>query len=211
MSSAEKMWVLTADMPWTEKLDYFSAMITVAYMLLYATLRIFGVQTPSSANKPLRLLLCLAVGGFVLSHFIYVSSLPRFPYGYHVGVAMVLGSIGNVMWILWSLSFVFKLPSLTLGNGRTIGWPWPYGPSWNPQKSRRPKGAFTPAILTLLTTAAMSLELLDFPPILRSVDAHSLWHLATIPLSMAWWDFLIQDTNDLQALTGNPLSGSSKF
>lgn len=179
-------------------------------MLLYAILRIFGVQTPHAANRPLRLFLCLLVGLFVLSHFIYVSSLPRFPYGYHVGVAMVLGLIGNVMWILWSLSFVVRLPTFRIGD-KTLGWPWPYGPNWNPMKSRRPRGAFTPAILTLLTTAAMSLELLDFPPLLRAIDAHSLWHLATIPLSAAWWDFLIQDTNDLQAHTASPLSGGSKF
>lgn len=187
-------------------------MITIAYMLLYATLRIFGVQTPSSANKPLRLLLCLLVGGFVLSHFIYVTSLPRFPYGYHVGVAMVLGTIGNIFWILWSLSFVVKLPSFTVpGTRLRIGWPWPYGPSWNPLKSKRPQGAFLPAVLTLLTTAAMSLEVLDFPPIVRAIDAHSLWHLATIPLSAAWWGFLAKDTNQLQTLSGSPLSGGPKY
>lgn len=185
-------------------------MITVAYMLLFAVLRIFGVQTPHGANRRVRLLLCVLVGGFVLGHFVYVSSLPRFPYGYHVGVAMVLGSIGNLMWILWSLSFVVKLPTLRVGR-RTLGWPWPYGPSWNPLKGRRPKNAFTPAILTLLTTAAMSLELLDFPPLWRALDAHSLWHLATIPLSAAWWAFLVRDANDLAALTGSPLSGSPKF
>jgi hypothetical protein len=39
----------------------------------------------------------------------------------------------------------------------------------------------------------MSLELLDFPPILRVLDAHAAWHAATIPLALAWWDFLVKD------------------
>jgi hypothetical protein len=48
-------------------------------------------------------------------------------------------------------------------------------------------------VLVALTTAAMSLELLDFPPLARALDAHALWHLATIPLGLAWWDFMIRD------------------
>ncbi|CAO0789223.1 unnamed protein product [Mucor circinelloides] len=41
---------------------------------------------------------------------------------------------------------------------------------------------------------AMCLELFDFPPLFRVFDAHSLWHLSTIPLSIVWYKFLLQDT-----------------
>lgn len=44
-----------------------------------------------------------------------------------------------------------------------------------------------------LTIAAMSLEVLDFAPLGRIIDAHSLWHAATIPLGEAWWRFLETD------------------
>ena len=40
------------------------------------------------------------------------------------------------------------------------------------------------------------LELFDFPPWWRVVDAHSLWHLATAPLAVLWYDFLINDAID---------------
>lgn len=33
---------------------------------------------------------------------------------------------------------------------------------------------------------AMSLELLDFPPIGGYIDAHSLWHLGTV-IPTVWW------------------------
>lgn len=47
-----------------------------------------------------------------------------------------------------------------------------------------------------LTMAAMSLELLDFPAIGRVLDAHALWHAATIPISSLWYKFLIKDALD---------------
>lgn len=37
---------------------------------------------------------------------------------------------------------------------------------------------------------AGSLEIYDFPPIWDAFDAHSLWHLATIPITLLWWRFL---------------------
>jgi hypothetical protein len=40
----------------------------------------------------------------------------------------------------------------------------------------------------------MSLELLDFPPIWRVFDAHSLWHMVTIPIVRMHWDFAIEDS-----------------
>jgi hypothetical protein len=44
--------------------------------------------------------------------------------------------------------------------------------------------------------AATSLELFDFPPWHRTIDAHSLWHLSTAPLVFFFYDFLIKDARD---------------
>ena len=33
------------------------------------------------------------------------------------------------------------------------------------------------------------LEIFDFPPLLHHFDAHSLWHAATIPLGMLWYEY----------------------
>lgn len=57
----------------------------------------------------------------------------------------------------------------------------------------------------VLTIAAMALELLDFPPIGRVLDAHAAWHVATIPLAAAWWAFLIPDALEME-VKAKPLS-----
>jgi len=43
---------------------------------------------------------------------------------------------------------------------------------------------------------AMSLELLDFPPWMGMVDAHSLWHLGTVLPTVLWYNFLIRDAQE---------------
>ncbi|KAK9170632.1 hypothetical protein Syun_002772 [Stephania yunnanensis] len=40
---------------------------------------------------------------------------------------------------------------------------------------------------------AMLLEIYDFPPYKGFVDAHALWHAATIPLTYLWWSFIKDD------------------
>jgi len=192
------VWANLADLPWTERLDYFSATVTIGNSLHYAIIRIFGLQGARTHTKllyPVTALVLLVVVG----HFSYVSSLPFFPYGYHVAFAGALGMIGNTLWTMWSVSFKYR-PSIA---GFT--WPAPYpptAPSPSPSLTTAKRGAqqanWTPAILVLLTTLAMSLELLDFPPHARVLDAHSLWHAATIPLAVWWWDFLVKDAREVE-------------
>jgi post-GPI attachment to proteins factor 3 len=50
-------------------------------------------------------------------------------------------------------------------------------------------------------TIAMSLEIFDFAPFWRVIDAHSLWHAATAgiisfnaALVLVYWDFLLVDS-----------------
>ena len=39
----------------------------------------------------------------------------------------------------------------------------------------------------LLAGAFLSLEVLDFPPLFWVLDAHSLWHAGTAPLTLLWY------------------------
>lgn len=39
----------------------------------------------------------------------------------------------------------------------------------------------------ILAAASLLLELNDFPPILYTFDAHSLWHLSTVPLTIIFY------------------------
>uniref|UniRef100_A0A0D3CIY7 Post-GPI attachment to proteins factor 3 n=1 Tax=Brassica oleracea var. oleracea TaxID=109376 RepID=A0A0D3CIY7_BRAOL len=36
-------------------------------------------------------------------------------------------------------------------------------------------------------------EIYDFPPYGSYFDAHSIWHLATVPLTIRWWSFIRDD------------------
>ncbi|KAL0756201.1 hypothetical protein Bca101_093869 [Brassica carinata] len=40
---------------------------------------------------------------------------------------------------------------------------------------------------------AMLLEIYDFPPYGGYFDAHSIWHLATVLLTILWWSFIRDD------------------
>ncbi|KAJ4705837.1 Post-GPI attachment to proteins factor 3 [Melia azedarach] len=40
---------------------------------------------------------------------------------------------------------------------------------------------------------AMLLEIYDFPPYYGFLDAHSLWHATTVPLTYIWWSFIRDD------------------
>lgn len=45
----------------------------------------------------------------------------------------------------------------------------------------------------VLINAALSLEILDFPPLGGLLDAHAMWHLCTIPLTYIWYSFVLAD------------------
>lgn len=132
-----------------------------------------------------------------ISHYTYLLSFPlgSFPYGYHTAFNVGLATVHSLAWVLWSASFYISIPALSLG-GKT--WQFQPYPPQDPSRVKSPSAA-TPLALVVLTTAAMSFELLDFPPILRMLDAHALWHAATIPLAAGWWRFLCTDAINLES------------
>ncbi|OCF75469.1 hypothetical protein I204_04325 [Kwoniella mangroviensis CBS 8886] len=186
------------DTPTTERLDYFSATLTISFTLLYSIIRVFHLRTPLSTSRYLFPISAI-IGFIVLGHFTYLLSFPigSFPYGYHTKFNLVLATIHNVLWISWSLSFKYPYPKMTF-LGTTYTFPRPYPPHDPLTQNPKPKEAQTPFILVILTTLAMSFELLDFSPVFRIIDAHSLWHASTIPLTIAWWHFMVEDTIELE-------------
>ncbi|CAF1931132.1 unnamed protein product [Brassica oleracea] len=55
-------------------------------------------------------------------------------------------------------------------------------------------------VLALVTTHVLYInfykldyEIYDFSPYGGYVDAHSIWHLATVPLTILWWSFIRDD------------------
>ncbi|KAJ7144965.1 Per1-like protein [Mycena crocata] len=183
----------TRDLTVTERLDYFSAALTIFYALYYTVIRLFHIY-PAPRRNRLSLstsepppqtslthkawsLLCILV---YLGHVSYLTLLPRFDYVYNIVFNMIIGLAHNALWLLYSLpasvSILRRFPSRP--------------------KSYRPEFVTEAGIFVALTTAATMLELFDFPPFLRVIDAHSLWHLATAPIAVMWYDFLVQDARD---------------
>ncbi|KAF8071675.1 Per1-like protein [Lyophyllum atratum] len=177
----------TRDLPVTEKLDYFSAALAILYALYYTVVRLFHLYprysrlTLSDASRTTNLaykswsLLCITT---YVAHVSYLSLLPRFDYTYNMAFNLVIGLTHNALWLLYSLpiSLIRRFPSRP--------------------KAYRPDYVGKAAIFVALTTAATALELFDFPPWGRIIDAHALWHLSTAPIALFWYDFLVDDALD---------------
>ncbi|KAG7089598.1 hypothetical protein E1B28_011265 [Marasmius oreades] len=176
----------TRDTPVTEKLDYYSAALTILIALYFTTIRIFHLYSPSprltlrngsrSASPKLKLWTAFCIVLYV-AHVSYLTFLPRFDYTYNVIFNLIIGLTHNALWLIYSLpsslSLIRRFP--------------------NRPKSYRPPFLGSALYLVVLTTAATALELFDFPPVARTIDAHSLWHLCTVPIAIYWYHFLVKD------------------
>ncbi|KAL2257714.1 hypothetical protein VTK26DRAFT_9270 [Humicola hyalothermophila] len=164
-------WLLSAvfhtrDFPLTEQLDYFAAGASVLYGLYYTVVRIFRLDRRAKAGA-LRAWTALCLALYA-AHVAYLK-LWRWDYTYNMAANVVCGAVHAALWSWFSL-----------------------------KRYRQTREAWTawPAMVVVWVSCAMSLELLDFPPIWGSIDAHSLWHLGTIPPAVLFYDFLVKDAQD---------------
>ncbi|KAI6094398.1 Per1-like protein [Pisolithus sp. B1] len=180
----------TRDLPRTEKLDYFSAALAIMYALYLTVIRMLhlypratdGRTQEDTANLRSSMYiawstLCITV---YIAHVTYLSILPRFDYTYNMAFNLALGIAHNLLWLLYSLPRPISLFRR-----------FPYAP-----KTYRPVYGYKAGLFVALTTAATALELFDFPPVGRILDAHALWHLSTAPIAKLWYDFLVEDALD---------------
>lgn len=119
---------------------------------------------------------CFCVGLLLLSVFCgHISYLGffKFDYGYNMKFNVTIGIINLFSWLTWCYMRYRQQPYV-----------------W--------KCAFVTVSLFLL----LGLELGDFPPILWTFDAHSLWHLGTAPLSYFWYSFLVDDAKHQLSMRG---------
>ena len=112
-------------------------------------------------------------------HVTYLIRLPRFDYGYNMKANITIGTAYNLLWMSYSL----PRPPFTRFMGTS--------------NSYRPQFVLVPMLLGLMMMGAVGLEVFDFPPWWRIIDAHSLWHLTTAPVVMFWYKFLLADARDL--------------
>ncbi|MCJ1361033.1 hypothetical protein MMC16_000130 [Acarospora aff. strigata] len=159
----------TRDFGVTEKADYFAAGASVLYGLYYAPIRIFRLdqQTPPIKPTLLRWWTILCIAAY-MAHVSYLT-LWRWDYTYNMAANVAVGIIQNVLWSWFSITRYRRLKK-----------PW----------------AAWPGLIVAWIVVAMSLELLDFPPIGGLLDAHSLWHLGTVGPTIWWYNFLVRDTQE---------------
>jgi post-GPI attachment to proteins factor 3 len=184
--------IIKTDTPRTERLDYFSAATTILFALYFTAIRLFHLYLPSipakltqaspsnSSGNRVRTMWNATCALALFLHISYLSLLPRFDYTYNIIFNLAVGLVHNLLWTIYSLPASLSLIQRFPYQSRT------YRPSFVTQAG----------ILVIFTTAATGLELFDFPAWGRVIDAHSLWHLATAPLAIYWYRFLVEDAQD---------------
>jgi hypothetical protein len=91
------LWVWSSvfhsrDWPWTEKLDYFSAMSVILWGLIIAISRVFGIK---------RIMPLLVLSGvFFVGHVSYLSFW-SFNYVYNMAACLVIATLTNLCWFIW--------------------------------------------------------------------------------------------------------------
>ncbi|WFD25774.1 hypothetical protein MNAN1_000740 [Malassezia nana] len=179
----------TRDVWWTERWDYFSAAAVLLSGLFFALARLFYLR-PDMQRFRQTLLGC--VGAWLL-HVTYLLLRRRFDYTYNMTACLTVGIVHNVLWLLYAIA-----PHL-LERVRVLLIPAPFhaGPPTlsTPQRQRL-------EMLVALMFLAPALEVVDFPPLLRLVDAHALWHCATIPLTYYWYQWLANDARECVMMAG---------
>ncbi|XP_076816119.1 GPI-specific phospholipase A2-like PGAP3 isoform X2 [Clavelina lepadiformis] len=101
---------------------------------------------------------------FYVTHIYYLSSI-KFDYGYNMIVNIMFGLLGSVAWLCYCF----------------LVW-------------KRQPYVFKMIACILLTNVFLCLEVFDFPPLFWILDAHSIWHLLTIPLPLLYYSFFTDDS-----------------
>ncbi|XP_055537140.1 post-GPI attachment to proteins factor 3 isoform X2 [Wyeomyia smithii] len=112
-----------------------------------------------------------------------VLRVGRFDYAYNMKANIVTGMTGAAGWISWCFF-----------------------------QRRKRRYVWKCFIFIVLATSSLLLEINDFPPILWTFDAHSIWHLITAPLTVLFYSFIIDDCKSLrQELYGSEQGDTRKL
>lgn len=154
----------------TERLDYFGAFSFVLAALYVSMIFIFPELAENRGGQVVRLIMTLV---FLFLHLSHARDMyNNFNYGYNMGMCVCMS-------ILTTLAYIFYL-----------------------YRRRSHLGSFQEVDILLIrlivwANLATALELLDFAPVFWIFDAHSLFHLATVPIPL-WWADLLEVHYDLK-------------
>lgn len=139
-----------------------------AYSMVLASFVCMALRMTSGRSLFVRGVIAVSSLLFFVNHFYYLN-LGRFDYQFNMKMNIITGILGGFGWLLWYLMSRKK---------RMYAW----------------------KVLAFQVLAAFSLilEVNDFPPLLYTFDAHSLWHLSTVPLTILFYNFVIDDCISLR-------------
>ena len=154
----------TRDFNITEKLDYFAAGASVMYGMFYTPVRVFRLDQDDPTKQSF---LRVWTGTCIFLYACHVMYLTfwSWDYTYNMAANVTAGIVQNLLWSWFSIQRYRKLQK-----------------TW----------AAWPGLIVAWIILAMSLELFDFSPWGRMVDAHSLWHLGTVGPTIWWYRFVVR-------------------
>lgn len=197
----------TRDTALTETLDYFGAFAIVCANFNLAITSCFRLFEPS--RRRIRQVCQFIIFLAYCTHCL--NLLRDWDYGYNTLVSVVMGLVCFIIWVMHSFRvnreyhdhyyYLFKSGAVAPFEARVlksvrkvpiVGW-WA---SANPRSI-----GLLPIFLHLFLLTGLSLELLEFEPWYRLVDAHSLWHLVTFFAPFVWYDWIVWETEVYKALS----------
>jgi len=149
----------------TERLDYHMAMVHVCASLQFAVTRLL-VAARASVRWAWALALVQALG---MARHVWYMNFVSFDYGHNTRVLGAVVAAQAGVWAAWYALVTRRASAPPAPHAALVLW------------------------FQLGLLASASLELVDFPPLARAVDAHALWHLATVPLTVLWYRFSERD------------------
>lgn len=152
----------------TEQFDYFAAGASVLYGLFYTPIRVFRLDKGGPRTQSLRRTWTATCILMFVAHVTYLKYY-SWDYTYNMAANVVVGIIQNIMWTYFSV--------IRYRQSQRLWAAWP-------------------GIVVAWVFIAMSMELLDFPPIGGYLDAHALWHLGTVFPTVLFYNFLLRDAQD---------------
>uniref|UniRef100_A0A915BBP3 Post-GPI attachment to proteins factor 3 n=1 Tax=Parascaris univalens TaxID=6257 RepID=A0A915BBP3_PARUN len=177
------VWICSTLFHWadfwlTEYADYFSAFAIIVYALFASISLSVPYFQRSAIGRIIWLILFVALFSFYIKH---IRNLwVRFDYGYNMQCCILFSLMTALIYSLWMIM------------------------EWRSRTSWERRSIPFLALAVFGGLASILLEVFDFAPLFWLVDAHALFHLATVPLPLFLTRFIqLENEYEMDWLTAN--------
>lgn len=153
--------------------DLISALLLLCYGLLLVCVKVEKLLwRPRQRFRPAAALGLLALLAVFLSQRIPAMLQDEISFTMHMQTCFILVFLATVAWVGYIVL------------------------QWTSRRAAGHAAARWSILVQLWFLSAALLEVFDFPPIWKVLDAHALWHAATFPLGFVWYFFWAADGLD---------------